>query len=91
MKNVTLVPSEERDFAELRKMGAKLHVPILEAKWKLEVFLRGNLVQSYEARCHSWTRNAYNELFSSIVAKNGSDAAFEGGKLNIKEIGRAHV
>jgi len=88
MKNVTLDPIEEREYASLREMGQRLHVPIPEAKWKLEVFLRGNLVQSYEARSHSWTRNAYNILFSNLAeVQVNSIAAFEGGKINIKTIG----
>lgn len=83
MKQVTLNPIEEREFDELRRMGQKLHVPIPEAKWKLEVLMGGKIVQSYETRSHSWTRNAYNLLFSQLAGKNCDDAAtFEGGKLN---------
>jgi len=87
MKRVTLNPEEEKDFELLRKMGRKLHVPIPEAKWKLEVFLRGNLIQSYEARSHSWTRNAYNMMFSNLAGKDGSDVTFEAGKLSAKDTG----
>jgi len=84
MKQVTLDPKEEAQFEELNRLGAKLHVPIPQARWKLEVFLRGNLIQSYEARCHSWTRNAYNTLFSALAAVNGDDAGWGGGNVNIK-------
>ena len=87
MKRVTLNPEEEKDFELLRKMGRKLHVPIPEAKWKLEVFLRGNLIQSYEARSHSWTRNAYNMMFSELAGKDGADVTFEAGKISAKDTG----
>ena len=87
MNEVRLDPREEKEFDTLRRMGRKLHVPIPEAKWKLEVFLGEQLVQSYEARSHSWVRNAYNMLFSELAAVNADDAAFGAGKLNIKDSG----
>jgi len=89
MKQVTLNPEEEKDYELLRKMGQKLHVPIPEAKWKLEVFLGGNLIQSYEARCHSWVRNTYNAIFCGIAAKNASDVTYEAGKLSLKDTAAA--
>lgn len=84
MNDVKLDPKEERAFDALRKLGQKLHVPIPEAKWKLEVLLGGKVVQSYEARCHSWTRNAYNTLFSALAGVDGDDAVWGGGNVNIK-------
>jgi len=84
MKQVTLNPEEEREFEKLNKLGQRLHVPIPQAIWKLEVFLKGNLIQSYEARCHSWTRNAYNVIYSQIAGSKPNDATFEAGKLSQK-------
>jgi len=85
MKQATLNPKEEAQFKELNRLGQILHVPIPQASWKLEVFLRGDLIQSYEARSHSWVRNAYNWMFSQMAGKAVNDAAYGAGKLNMKD------
>ncbi len=80
-----LDPKEEREYEELRKMGQRLHIPIPEAFWELEVRDRdGNVIQTLKQRSHSWTRNAYNHLFCEMAAKNVSDNTFGGGKLSGK-------
>jgi len=78
----------EQKYQQLRKLGRELHIPIPEAFWKLEVFDKdGKLIHKHEQRSDSWTRNAYNFLFSNIASKNGSDSTFEAGKLSMKDTG----
>jgi len=77
---------EERKYRRLRRLAQELRLPIPEAFWTLEVFDKdGKLLQRHHQRSHSWTRNAYNHLASQLMAKNGDDATFEGGKLSIKK------
>lgn len=79
---------EEQKYKRLRKLGQELHLPIPEAFWTLEVFDKnGKLLQKHHQRSHSWTRNAYNNLFSQMAGKDGDDAAvFGAGKLNVKRM-----
>lgn len=79
--------NEEKEYEQLRKLGQKLHVPIPETKWKLEVLLGGKIVQIYEARSHSWVRNAYNLLFCQLACKAPSPANYGSGELGIKDTG----
>ena len=77
---------EERDAKQLRKLAVRLHVPLQEAFWTLEVFDKdGELLSSHHQRSHSWTRNAYNFMFSSLAEKDASDGAFGAGLLNGKD------
>jgi len=77
---------EERQYERLRKLGQELHIPIPEAFIKLEVFDKdGKLIQRHRQRSHSWTRNAYNMMFSCLASKNCTDATFEAGKLSMKD------
>ncbi len=84
-----LDPREEAEFETLRLMGQRLHVPIFEAFWELEVMDRGGRpVQSLRQRSHSFVRNAYNHLLSQLAAKNGDGGAvFGGGFINIRNTG----
>ena len=77
---------EEKKAKELRRLASLLHIPVPEAFWTLEVFDKdGKLLQRHHQRSHSWTRNAYNGLFSVMAGKDMNDAAlFQGGKLNMK-------
>jgi len=77
---------EEQKFKQLKKLGHELHIPTFEAFIEFEVFDKhGKLIQRHKQRSHSWVRNAYNVLFSTLACKNGSDAApFAGGRLNWK-------
>jgi len=85
MTETKLDPKEERKYEQLKKLGQELHLPIPEHFITLEVFDRnGKLIQKHHQRSHSWTRNAYNLIFSEIAGKNCSDATFEAGKLSGK-------
>jgi len=77
---------EEQQYAELKRLAQKLHIPIPEAFLTLEVFDKnGKLIQRHRQRSHSWTRNAYNLMFCELAGKDASDVGlFEGGKLSIK-------
>jgi hypothetical protein len=80
-----LDPKEEQQYTELRKLAQKLHIPIPEAFLELEVRDKdGKVIQRHRQRSHSWVRNAYNLMFSNLAGKNGNDATFGAGKLNIK-------
>lgn len=78
---------EGAEYQELRLMGGRLHVPVFEAFWLLEVMDReGRPVRSLRQRSHSFVRNAYNHLISQLAAKNGDGGAvFGGGFINIKD------
>lgn len=81
-----LDPKEEQQFAELKKLARKLHIPIPEAFLTLEVFDKnGKLIQRHRQRSHSWVRNAYNVMFSQLAGKNADDDTFGAGKLNMKK------
>lgn len=76
---------EEQKHKELKRLGQELHIPIAEAFLEFEVRDKdGKVIQKYRQRSHSWVRNAYNYLFSSMCGKNCPDAAFEAGKLSMK-------
>jgi len=77
---------EERKYEQLRELGQELHIPIPEHFITLEVFDKnGKLLQRHHQRSHSWTRNAYNMLFSQMAGKACPDATFEAGKLSAKQ------
>lgn len=81
---------EEKDSKQLKVLAKRLHVPVPEAFWMLEVFDKdGKLIQEHRQRSHSWTRNAYNSIFSHLACKNVSDVTFEAGKLSLKDTGAA--
>jgi len=80
-----LDPKEEQKFNQLRKLAQKLRIPMPEAFLELEVRDKdGNVIQRHRQRSHSWTRNAYNVMFSQFAGKNIDDATFEAGKLSLK-------
>jgi len=79
---------EERHYKRLRELGQKLGIPIPEAFLTLEVFDKdGKLIQRHHQRSHSWTRNAYNVLFSNLACVNPDDDTFGAGKLSGKDTG----
>jgi hypothetical protein len=84
---VSIDPMEEAEYRQLRRLGQRLHIPILEALWELEVLDReGRPVQRLRQRSHSFVRNAYNHLLSQLAAKNGDGGAvFGGGFINIRD------
>jgi len=81
-----MVDVKEKEYEELKKLGQKLHIPIPEAFWELEVTDKdGKVIQKHKQRSHSWTRNAYNNLASQLMVIDGNDTAFGAGKINIKD------
>ncbi len=83
-----LNPAEEREYARLREMGKRLHIPIPEALWKLEVLDKdGGIIKTHIQRSHSWVRNAYNILFCQLATKNGDDPSpnWGDGYLNLRQ------
>ncbi len=79
-------PIEESRYERLRKLGQELHIPISEAFWGIEVRDgNGMVVLSLRQRSHSWVRNAYNHMFTQLAGKNGNDALYGAGKLNVKD------
>jgi len=79
--------SEEQKYEELKRLGQELHLPIPEAFWELEVRnTEGELIQRHRQRSHSWTRNAYNALFTQLAGKDADDAAFGAGLLSLKDM-----
>ena len=80
MPETELDPKEEQKYEELRKLGQELKIPISEAFLTLEVFDKdGKLIQKHRQRSHSWTRNAYNALFSNLASVNLDDDTFGAG------------
>lgn len=78
----------EKDYQELARLGKVLGVPVFEAFLTLETFDKNGKQTSYhKQRSHSWTRNAYNHLFSQLAGKDTSDSTFVAGKLSMKITG----
>ena len=78
-------PKEDRKYERLKKLGQELHVPIPELFLALEVRdKKGRPIQGHCKRCHSFGRNVYNYILSSLFAKNCPDSTFEAGKLSMK-------
>ncbi len=91
MPGTKLDPKEQK-YKQLRKLGQELRVPISEAFIELEVFDKdGRLIQRHRQRSHSWTRNAYNALFSNLASVNVDDSTFGAGYLSGKDTGGAVV
>ena len=78
---------EEKKYSQLRKLGQELHIPTFEAFLELEVTKDGKLIQRHKQRSHSWVRNAYNHMVSSLAQVNATDNTYEAGKLSIKDQG----
>ena len=77
----------EKDYQEFARIGQKLGVPVFEAFLTVETFdKQGKRTSYHKQRSHSWTRNAYNLMFSQLASKDADDATtFGGGYLNIKD------
>lgn len=77
---------EEQKYEQLRELGQELHMMIPETFLELEVLDKdGRVIQKHKQRGHSWTRNAYNMLFSQLAGVDGPDGLFGAGLLNIKD------
>lgn len=86
MLETKLNPEEEREYDQLRSLGQKLHIPIAEAFWTVEVFDKnGKLIQRLHQRSHSWVRNAYNLMFVQLAGKGFTGDGFGAGKLSLTE------
>jgi hypothetical protein len=79
--------AEEAKFAEFRRMGSELGVPVPpEVFINLKVHSRhGDLIFDDTQRGHSWTRNFYNMIFALSCDSPGSNsnnfgAGYETGK-----------
>lgn len=78
-------PSQsEKEYREIAKLGRELGIPVPECFLEMEVTLKGETIHHHKQRSHSWTRNAYNGLFTQLTAKNYNGATFEGGVLTMK-------
>ncbi len=78
----------EKDYRELARLGKVLGVPVFEAFLTVETFDKNGKRTSYhKQRSHSWTRNAYNLMMSTLATLDGDDAAFSGGNINFKDTG----
>ena len=76
---------EEQKYEHFRGLMQELHLPAYNASWTLEVRDKeGRLIQRHRQRSHSWTRNAYNHLFSNMCAKNATSDSFGAGFLSAK-------
>ena len=85
MKIHNLDPQKEREFEKLREDGLRLHVPITEQLWKLEVFDKdGRPVETMHKRAESWVRSAYNMLFSIMATKGATGAGYGAGSLQMR-------
>lgn len=77
---------EEQKYERARKLAQELHIPVPLAFLTLEVFDKdGKLIRRHRQRSHSWTRNAYNMLFSTMAGCGCPDSTFEAGKLSGKD------
>lgn len=75
-------------WEQFKKLAQEFHVPVPETWITFEVFDKeGKLIQKHRQKGHSWTRNAYNMLFSELAAVNSNDNTFAAGKLSIKDSG----
>jgi len=78
-------PKQEARYRALENLGQKLKIPIPSMFLQIEVFDgQGRLIHGHKQRSHSWTRNAYNCMFSQLAGKDADDATFEAGKLSAK-------
>jgi hypothetical protein len=80
------IPKAELEAFERTKRDAlALHIPVTDVRIKLEAFDRnGKLVQELNTRSHSWTRNAYNQLFCELAGANTTGALYQAGALGVK-------
>ncbi|MBA7523825.1 hypothetical protein ES705_15959 [subsurface metagenome] len=83
MKNLK---TEAEKYEQLRKLGQELHIPMPEHFFEFEVRDKsGKVIQTLKQRSHSWVRNAYNLLLSTMASKDIDDAGvFGAGLLSIK-------
>lgn len=84
-----LNPEEEAKFDALRKNCRDLGVPFPpEIHIGFEVVDKnGDLIFEDRQRGHSWTRNFYNFMYSTLTDGPGTGTTFEAGEMNIANTG----
>lgn len=67
----------------VKKTGKILHLPTYEIFYSIEQTLDGKVItKTGKRRAKSWTRNAYNNLFSMMAWVNNTGASFGAGSLS---------
>ena len=75
----------ERDYQRLADLGAKLGIPVPQTFISMQVKMpNGEILVDRRQRSHTYTRNAYNHLFSEMAASNLIDATFGAGLVSLK-------
>ena len=75
----------EKDYELLENLGAKLHIATPTAKWGFKVEKDGVVLLDTIERAHSWTRNAYNLLATTMCGiKTTGKSSFGNGEINLK-------
>lgn len=67
----------------VKKTGKMLHLPTYEIFYSIEQTLDGKVIsKTGRRRAKSWTRNAYNNLFTAMAWVNNTGASFGAGSLS---------
>jgi hypothetical protein len=75
----------ERDYQRLADLGAKLGIPVPQTFISMQVKMpNGEILVDRRQRSHTYTRNAYNLLFTNMAAQNLKDATFGAGLISMK-------
>jgi hypothetical protein len=88
MKKFYIEPrNSELKHQKMAKLGGELGIPIPQAFLEMEVFnSKGESIQHFKYRSHSWTRTGYNIFFANIAGKL-SAGAYGAGTLALKDTG----
>jgi hypothetical protein len=82
------IPEIEEKYQRLERLGLKLGVPVLGAHLEVKMSMPdGKVYRHWKQRSHSWTRNAYNLIFSQVAEKNPNHTSFGSGYLSFKNTG----
>ncbi|MGW8177240.1 MAG: hypothetical protein ACWGQW_00365 [bacterium] len=67
------VAEQEAKYQELSALGVKLNMAVPEVLFELKLTKdegRGEVYRHWKRRSHSWTRNAYNHIYTDLGVKN---------------------
>lgn len=84
---------KESDYAELKELCLELGIPYMESFIDIEYAIDQDKEPKHlweqPQRCHSWVRNAYNQMMAILGSINLSDASpnWGAGKMNVKDTG----
>jgi hypothetical protein len=84
---------KESDYAELKELCLELGIPYMESFIDIEYAIDQDKEPKHlweqPQRCHSWVRNAYNQIMACLGGINMSDASpnWGTGFINIKDTG----